>query len=612
MLGARPLPGYGPDMIERARGGLALICLVTAACAGTAPPAKTPAAAATGPGAVVKAPTQPTVGPPVTLMPAATARPFLLAAVSIGSIDRLLENGVRLVGTAVPLQMTAKEVREKLLGEMGLGPEVAENLDLASPTGAAVVALDEKGRTGVVLAIPARGPAGADKLIEALGKPVMTSGPLTMIANAAGKSQGWVYRAGSVVVLGDEVDGMARGAMLALEARRAGAEDVTTTLYPAAIAAAHGTDVKTAIAHALEEMQKAQQAMNPASLMDKSMYDVVGKMLGLVGDTDRVEIGLSVDAARGLTFRTRLMPRPGTALEAVARDVHPFQIDPVVFAGMVGSPMLVGATSMGPFWRDIMAGYRAHVAASKEKGAAAALVYYDAYLAAMGDMQSAAASVGKDAPYVTIALSQTLKNSASAGKLAAALARMDNAATAAFLRAEISWSSMLDIKAKRETVGKLKAAHFILSPKKGSTLDTETVRRVFPKGFDVYQAVSGTRWLATLGRDARARLLALAAGKGTPPKSAALADAEGSAKGRDSFDYFDLAPILGLLGTIEADAKWAPALRGNLGPIPLIWTAGGDGAGKAWTADLTVPPTAFSSIGSLVGAIAAAGLMTAR
>jgi hypothetical protein len=600
-------------MIERARGGLVLVCLAAAACAGTAPAAKTPASVATTPATGAAKPAAgPSVGPPVTLLPAATARPFQLATVSIGSVDRLLDNGVRLVGTAVPLQMTAKDVREKLLGEMGLGPEVSANLDLASPAGAAVVALDDKGRTGVVLAIPTRGPAGADKLIAALGKPVMTSGPLTMIANGAGKSQGWVYRAGSVVVLGDEVDGMVRGAMLALEARRAGADDVTTTLYPAAIAAAHGTDVKTAIAHALEEMQQVQQTTNATSLMDKSMSDVAGKILGLIADADRVEVGLSVDAARGLTFRTRLLARPGTTLESMAREVRPFQIDPVVFAGMVGAPMLVGATSIGKFSREIMASYRAHVAASKEKGAAAGLAYYDAYLAAMGDMQSAAASVGKDAPYVTIALSQTLKDSASAGKLAAALARMDNAATVALLHAELMWSSMLDIKAKRETVGKLKAAHFILSAKKGSTLDTETLRRLFPKGFDIYQAVSGTRFLATLGRDARARLLALAAGKGTPPKSAALADAEASAKGRDSFDFLDLAPILGVAATINADAKWAPALRGDLGPIPLIWTAGGDGAGKVWTLDLTVPPAAFSSIGALVGAVAAAGLMTER
>ena len=91
--------------------------------------------------------------------------------------------------------------------------------NLASPCGAAVVALDDKGRSGVVLAIPARGPGRGRKLIAALGKPVMTSGPLTKLADATGKSQGWVYRAGTVVVMGDEVDAMARGTMLALEAR---------------------------------------------------------------------------------------------------------------------------------------------------------------------------------------------------------------------------------------------------------------------------------------------------------------------------------------------------------------------------------------------------------
>ena len=147
------------------------------------------------------------------------------------------------------------------------------------------------------------------------------------------------------------------------------------------------------------------------------MYDMLGKMLGLVDDTERVEIGLSVDPARGLTFRTRLLARPGTALESMAREVRPFQIDPVIFAGMAGAPMLVGATSIGPFWREIMASYRAHVAASKEKGAAAALAYYDAYLAAMGDMQSAT-RVGRPRtrPTSTIALSQTLKDAAERGQ----------------------------------------------------------------------------------------------------------------------------------------------------------------------------------------------------
>ena len=39
-----------------------------------------------------------------------------------------------------------------------------------------------RGRSGVVLAIPARGPAEAERLIAALGKPVMIGGPLTKLA----------------------------------------------------------------------------------------------------------------------------------------------------------------------------------------------------------------------------------------------------------------------------------------------------------------------------------------------------------------------------------------------------------------------------------------------
>lgn len=602
MLEAWGACGYGPAMIERARGGLVLACLLAAACAQTAPPPKTPA---TAPGAVVvaKTPAQPSVGPPVTLLPAATARPYQLATVSVGSVDRLLANGVKLIGSAVPIPMTPEGVRDMLLANAGLAPEVAANLDLASPGGAAVVALDDKGRTGLVMAIPARGPAEAEKLIAALGKPVMTSGPLTMIANGSGKSQGWVYRAGSVVVLGDEVEGMARGTMLALEARRASADDVTTTLYPEAIARAHGTDVKSAITQALDQLRQLQQATSPSSATDSSVYDMLGKMLSLVGDAERVEIGLSIDPARGLTLRTRLMARPGTGLEGVAREVRPFQIDPAIWAGATGAPMMIGASSIGTFWRDVFGVYRARLAASKEKGAAAALLYYDAYIAAVGGMQSMLASVAKAAPYFTVAFSTSLKDAASAAKLGTALGHMDSAATIAFIRSQFPSALSFDLTAKRETVGKLKAVRINFTVKKGSVLDTETMRHLLAKGgLDLYEAVAGTRLLVTFGRDARARLTAVAAGKAGAAKAAAFTEAETSAKGRDSFNYFDFAPVLGLLGSLGVTPELTAAKTGNSGPIPMIVTAGGDGAGKTWTMDLTFPPATFNSVGALIAA----------
>ncbi len=56
-------------------------------------------------------------------------------------------------------------------------------------------------------------------------------------------------------------------------------------------------------------------------------------MLALIGDADPIEIGLSLDPARGLVLRGRLMARPGSALQAAAREVRPFEIDPAVLGG---------------------------------------------------------------------------------------------------------------------------------------------------------------------------------------------------------------------------------------------------------------------------------------
>ena len=491
--------------------GVILFCALATACAATAPPPKTAATAA--PVTVAVNPPGPEVIPPVTLLPPATARPYQMATVSVGSFERLLTNGVKLVGSAVPLPMTPEGVRDMLLSEAGLAPEVAANLDLASPCGAVVVALDEKGRSGVVLAIPARGPAEAEKLIAALGKPVMISGPLTKLADATGKAQGWVYRAGAVVVMGDEVDAMARGTMLALEARHPSADDATTTIYPEALARAHGTDVKSAITAFLEQMRQMQSAQASFMTPDSYVYETFGTMLGLVGDAERIEIGLALDPARGLILRARLMARPGTTLEATAREVRPFEIDRTILGG-AGAPVMIGAMSIGTLWKQILGHYRDRLAADKTKGAAAALTYYDAFLAGMVGGQSGTMAMTKEAPYVTGAFSTPLKDAATAARVGGALGRMDTAAMSALLRAQLGNSAaMFDWTSKRESVGKAKAIHFRMTLKKDSALDSAEVRKWLGSGFDLYQAMAGTRVLVTFGRDARARLAAIASGK---------------------------------------------------------------------------------------------------
>ncbi len=574
-----------------------------ASCAGKQPPPQTATNAANAP---AKPPAGPEVGPPVTLLPAVTARPLLLVSVSIGSFDRLLENGVRLAGEAVPLPMTAAGLRDMLFSQAGLPPEVAADIDLASPSGAAVVALDDKGATGAVLAVPARGPAEAEKLIDALGKRVMTRGPVTLVENGT-KSHGWVFRAGNVVVLSDEIEALTRGAMLALEARHAGPDDVTTTIYPESVARAHGTDVKSAIAAVIEQARAAQQAGSGIEMGDGYFYETAAKMLGLFGDAERIEVGLAIDPGRGLKLLARLFSRPGSALEATARQVMPFEIDPAVLGGS-GPRFVVGAMSMGALWRDILGHYRQRLAADKGKGVAAALAYYDALLAGQSGQQSGAVWLLKDAPFFTGAFSTPLKDAATATKVGTALGRMDAAAMSALMRAQLgATTSFFDLTSKRETVGKVKAMHVRMTIKKG--LLTDTWKRIFGTGFDVYQGISGSRMVGSFGRDARARLTAVAAAKAPPNEtSGPFVEARAAAKGRDAFYYTDLAPVLGLIGVFSSDVRAAALARMGSGPIPLIFTAGGDGVGKIWTMDLSLPVAAFKSIGSLV----AAGMSAAR
>jgi hypothetical protein len=590
---------------RRLGAGVASVVFLSllASCAGKQPPPQTATNAAN---AAAKPPAGPEVGPPVTLLPAVTARPLLLVSVSIGSFDRLLENGVRLAGEAVPLPMTAAGLRDMLFSQAGLPPEVAADIDLASPSGAAVVALDDKGATGAVLAVPARGPAEAEKLIDALGKRVMTRGPVTLVENGT-KSHGWVFRAGNVVVLSDEIEALTRGAMLALEARHAGPDDVTTTIYPESVARAHGTDVKSAIAAVIEQARAAQQAGSGIEMGDGYFYETAAKMLGLFGDADRIEVGLSIDPGRGLKLLARLFSRPGSALEATARQVTPFEIDPAVLGGS-GPRFVVGAMSMGALWRDILGHYRQRLAADKGKGVAAALAYYDALLAGQSGQQSGAAWLLKDAPFFTGAFSTPLKDAATATKVGTALGRMDAAAMSALMRAQLgATTSFFDLTSKRETVGKVKAMHVRMTIKKG--LLTDTWKRIFGTGFDVYQGISGSRMVGSFGRDARARLTAVAAAKAPPTEtSGPFVEARVAAKGRDAFYYTDLAPVLGLIGVFSSDARAAALARVGSGPIPLIFTAGGDGVGKIWTMDLSLPVAAFKSIGSLV----AAGMSASR
>jgi len=592
-----------PESARRVVVGVCLL-LLGAACAEKTPAAQR-AQAATAP-LTTPVVTGIPAGPPVELMAAEKARPFLLGTVSISSVDRLLANGTKLVSQAMPLPMDAAGLRDMILSQAGLPPEVSANIDFASPSAAAFVALEAKGKSGAVLAVPARGQAEAQKIIDALGKKISTRGPATLVEGNTG-GRGWLYRSGNVVVLSDELEALSRGTNLTLEARRTGAEDLTAVVYPEALARANGTTVKGAIDAFVAEMQQKQEAASAKSgagdtaAQQRSM-EALGEALALAGDASSIEAGLVSDPAKGLMLRARFNARPGTKLESVAKEVKPFQLDPAVATTGTGGRFVVGANSHGPFWRGVLATYRDRLAADKQKGSTVALAYYDAVLAALAGQQSTSLSIQKEPPYLSGAFSIPLKDTASAAKVASTLAALDSAAASALLRAQLGDTSSIEWTVKKEAVGKLKTQHFRVKLKKKPDVPSELARRLGGQTLDLYWTVADTRMLLTLGKDAKTRLAAIATGKVPPEANKALAEAQAAAAAKDLFYYLDLTPVLGVVGTLGDEPRLAALAKGGTSPIPIIFTAGGDGAGKLWTMDVTVPVAAFSGIGMLIAA----------
>ncbi|HEY7372504.1 MAG TPA: hypothetical protein VIF57_10125, partial [Polyangia bacterium] len=462
--------------------GLGLCALVGAlSCAEKTPPPKT--VQATAPLTTPVATGIP-AGPPVELLAAPAARPFLLGTISISSVDRLLSNGTKLVGQAMPLPMDAVGLRDMILAQAGLPPEVSANIDFASPSAAAFVAIEGKGKSGAVLAVPARGSAEAQKIIDALGKKISTRGQATLVEGNTG-GRGWLYRSGNVVVLSDEVEALARGTTLVLEARRAGSDDLVGVAFPEAIARANHTDVKSMVDQALRDLREKQAARANDKADDRSLQ-AIAEVLTMAGEASSIDAGLVSDPVKGLIVRVRANARAGTRLEAVAKEIKPFKLDPAVATTSASGRCVLGANSLGPFWRGLLATYRDRLAADKQKGAAAALAYYDAVLAAMAGQQSTSMSVYKDAPYLSGAFSIPLKDAASAGKVATALAALDSGAASALLRAQLGDTSALEWTVKKETVGKLKTQHFRVKLKKEPADASDLSRRLFKQTLDFY------------------------------------------------------------------------------------------------------------------------------
>jgi len=452
-------------------------------------------------------------------------------------------------------------VKEALLTQAGLPPQVGENLDTGTPAGAVVIATGAKDVAGLVMAIPAKGVEQARAVIAALGSVVGRRGDVVQVDNGSG-GRGWVWQSANVIVLSDSIDALGRGAMLALDARRAGAgEDLTAIIYPEAIARAYGTNVKTALttlvamarmarAGQLLEAEKARAADGQGNAKAKATtktktgkgaaeaggddasgagidhsLDVLEDLAAYAADVGTLEVGLAADERHGLITNLRVHSLPGTPLEKLTGEGRPFAIDPVLLRRSEDL-VFVGASSYGAFLRAQIARQRKRLTESHDKGAPAAVQFLDTMVEALEGSSSAAARVQPAPSFQVIYL---LKDAASAAKVATALGRLDLPTAMAFLKVQlpVDQQKWFAVKLKKEAVGKVKTVHYSVTfdSKAMPEAMVDAVKKAFGSAtFEAYCGVVGTRALVTagIGKEAKAKMVELARDvQATPPAAAA-------------------------------------------------------------------------------------------
>ncbi len=612
---------YRPIMISvNSRASLSLwmgFWVVAAAALSCAQPAAAPRTAA-----VVAAKTSaPPAPPPLALVPADVARAGLVATFVVPSLDRSLASGVALVKQAAPLPLDVPGVRDMLLAQAGLPPEVARHLDIGAPIAGAVVVNDRGSSPLAAFSFAARSPGDAIALFGALGKTISRRGNAVQIENAAG-DRGWFLPLGTLVVFADTDDALVRAGSLAVEARRETKDDISVILYPEMMARAAGTPLETAL-NVLRQSLEERAAAGGNKLGPEGARQV-RLLVDYLGDIATAELALDLDAERGAAVLARVHPKADSKLAALARENGTTSVDPALRHLAQGSDEagVVLASTYAASTLEQLARVRSRLGNDSGKIGAAALAAAGGLLDALAaGLNGHFSMTGRVQPALSWEIIWPARDAAGASRIQAALLANDKQALAAVLRAATQ-DDGLDhkdanakvLKVKRETVGKTRVIHATVGVTLPAHADPAIRKLLGPSAMDVFLAVvGGDRVAMTAGAGAKARMAAIAAAGGAPrmaesggPEKAAgvamASDAAAAVGVRSLFFMFDLRQALGLVAAVGGDPRMR-MLSGSMRKVmPLLGGAAGDAQGRTLTLDLTIPPACFSGIGAVVQA----------
>ena len=577
---------------------LALGTFSFASCHHQAPAPKT--AAVVAPAVAAPPPVQPLV-----LVPADAARGALVATFVVPAFDRSLGSAIALARKATPLPLDANTARDMLLGQAGIGPDVAKHLDSAAPIAGAVVSAGAGRPALTAFSFAAKSAAEVAPMLAALGHVIARRGAAIEIETPTGE-HAWFLPAGNMLLFADSELALAGAGELARESRRTGGDDVSVTLYPGALAGMLGTDVRTALTRFLTEMEERTAATG--GQVGPEAHAQLRELVEYLADVGTADLALQVDVGRGVGLVARLHPKAGSRLEGLGRVVQSMPLDPMLVAQAEAG--IAGSSAYGDRTLDALRRQRAKLPATGKEAAKVAR-YMDALL---DGLTGGFSMSGRLAPTLALDVVYPIKDAAAGAKIEGALLAVDKGAAAASLAAMLAGEKIAAkiTQVRAEKLGKTRAAHWKLSMTVPGDKAGIVPKLLGPGGLDVFVAVvGGDRLVMASGAGAKARLSAMIAGR-SKTVSTSMADAVAARGARSMYYYVDLRQGLSLSMAMAAGHTKEASLDRLIGqltaPMPIYGGVTGDATSGALSIDLVIPPACLTGIGTVLGAIFGAGI----
>lgn len=319
------------------------------------------------------------------LTDAAIAKKTLLGTATIPHLSHSLDT-VSAIAKELSLPLDVATVKQEFFTNLRLPKGVQDSVEMGKSAGVAVVAVEVNKEPAIVLAVPTKDAEAAKNLVKAAGQPIATKENAVAVKHE--KDTVWLLPVTHLVLVGKTVEYLiAAGSLAALAAQQTVDEDVNIKIFPDAVAAWKGTDVKTAVGSYYEAMKSfgaMQAGTGPKAEQSKVFMSFFSSLLTpffeRASDVDALEVALRVTLTDGAKLFGRVLPRPGTVLAKDLAAPTGFKLDPRLLVG--DEPTGLSAMARAPMLEPMFASMRTLLGETSGKTKDTLVAAYDTLLAA--------------------------------------------------------------------------------------------------------------------------------------------------------------------------------------------------------------------------------------